>query len=109
MNLNHTENMNEQIRPIQENHFGSGGVGSLFAEEEEATPQLVRVECGFHREHLPVGNMTVGEIRARFRDRFDIDPRSQAVLDGNDVSDQTVVQAGQVLVFAHIIGAKGQD
>jgi hypothetical protein len=51
--------------------------------------------------------MPVGEIRRRFRDRFDLDPNSQAVLDGNDVGDDVVVRPGQALMFARRAGEKG--
>ena len=65
------------------------------------------VACGPYAEQLPVARMTVGEIRARFRDRLDIDSRAVAVLDGQDVNDQTVVRAGQVLSFVQRSGEKG--
>jgi hypothetical protein len=51
--------------------------------------------------------MSVGEIRRRFRDRFDLDPHSQAVLDGHDVGDDVVVRAGQALMFVRRAGEKG--
>lgn len=96
--------MNEQLRPNRENH--SGGLPSIF-DDEEPNPQLVTVASAQYAERLPVGNMTVGEIRRRFRDRLDIDPRSIAVVDGRDVSDDTVVTAGQVVSFMHRAGEKG--
>jgi len=99
--------MNELLRPTRENPRGSGGAGSIFADEEAESPQLVTVSSGPYAEHLPVGDMSVGEIRRRFRDRLDIDPRSVAVVDGHDVSDDTVVTAGQVLTFMHRAGEKG--
>ena len=49
----------------------------------------VTVSHGVHTESLPVGNMTVGEIRRRYADRFDIDPHSQAEVDGRVVGDET--------------------
>jgi hypothetical protein len=59
-------------------------------------------------ERLPVGNMTVGEIRLRFRDRLDIDPQSQAVVDGQEVDDSAQVMIGQVLTFVRKAGEKGR-
>jgi hypothetical protein len=82
------------------------GLGSLFTDNHEPSG-LVTVAVGPYVERLPVGNGTVGEIRSRFRQRFDIDPRSQAVLDGNEVNDDTVVRTGQVLMFVHKSGEKG--
>jgi hypothetical protein len=58
-------------------------------------------------ERLPVGNLTVGEIRLRFGDRLDIDPHSQAVLDGQEVDDSTRVSVGQALTFVRKAGEKG--
>ena len=65
------------------------------------------VSHGPYMERLPVGNMTVGEIRLRFSDRLDIDPQSQAVVDGREVDDSTRVTIGQVLAFVRKAGEKG--
>jgi len=100
--------MNELHRITPENHRGSGGVGSIFADDDEESPQLVTVSSGSYSEHLPVGSMSVGEIRRRFRDRLDIDPQSIAVINGRDVNDDVVVTAGQMLSFMHRAGEKGQ-
>jgi len=98
--------MNERTRPTHEQSPGGGGSG-LFDDDEEQTRHLVTVASGPYAERLPVSNMSVREVRARFSDRFDIDPRSVAVLDGHDVNDATVVRAGQVLMFMHRAGEKG--
>lgn len=67
----------------------------------------VMVSHGPYMERLPVGNMTVGEIRLRFSDRLDIDPQSQAVVDGQEVDDSIQVMIGQVLTFVRKAGEKG--
>jgi hypothetical protein len=98
--------MNERIRPDHERHGAPGGAASLFDEAPDI--QLpVTVSSGPYAEQLPVGNMTVGEIRRRFRDRFDLDPTSQSVLDGHDVGDEIVVRPGQALMFTRRAGEKG--
>lgn len=56
-----------------------------------------------------MANLSVGEIRRRFRDRLDIDPQSQAFINGQAVSNDTVVRAGQVLSFTQLAGANGTD
>lgn len=100
--------MNERNRPIHEQHAGGGGIGSLFDDADRVqSPDLVLVASAFHNERLPVINMTVGEIRARFADRFDLDPRSAAYIDGHAVGDDTVIRAGQALMFMHRAGEKG--
>jgi hypothetical protein len=97
--------MREQRRPTT-NQVSPGAPDDLFATTDE--PELVTVSHGIHLERLAVGNRTVGEIRARFADRFDIDPRSRAQLDGREVDDRTVVRAGQVLMFVRHAGEKGR-
>src|SRR5262245_54876097 len=98
--------MIELPRPQRESSV-PGRSNSIFAEPDPASG-TVTVVVGPYLERLPVGGTTVGEIRARFRDRMDIDPRSQAVVDGNEVSDSTVVRTGQVLMFVHKSGEKGR-
>jgi hypothetical protein len=90
----------------RETHAPGGGLGNLFADAHEPDG-LVTVAVGPYVERLPLGNSTVGEIRNRFHQRFDIDPRSQAVIDGNEVGDDTVIRTGQVLMFVHKSGEKG--
>ena len=87
--------------------FGSGpqGLGTVF--DESPAAGLVRVTNGPYDQFLPVGGMTVAEIRARFRDRFDIDPQSQGFVDGHAVSDDTVVDTSQILSFVRKAGEKG--
>ena len=70
-------------------------------------PGPVTVAHGPYSESLPVADMTVGEIRSRYRDRFDLHPESDAILDGLTVSDDTTVGTGQMLTFIHRSGEKG--
>ena len=84
---------------------GSGGLGDIFSADDQG---MVTVSHGLHGEQLPVGNMSVGEIRRRYADRFDIDRHSQAQLDGRDVGDETVVRPGQLLMFVRQAGEKGR-
>lgn len=99
--------MNERTRPDPERHGTPGGDQPLF----DVVPDghlPVTVSSGPYVEQLPVGNLSVGEIRRRFRDRFDLDPHSQAVLDGHDVGDDVVVRPGQALLFTRRAGEKGK-
>src|ERR1041385_6056272 len=98
--------MNEKSKSHRESIGAPGGLGNVFTDTLETAP-IVTVASGPYAEQLPVGNMTVGEIRQRFRDRFDIDPRAHAVVNGNDVDDQTVVRGGETLYFATRAGEKG--
>jgi hypothetical protein len=98
--------MNEQTYSPREQAADSGGLGGIF-DDGLGDDGLATVSSGPYAEQLPVANMTVGAIRARFRDRFDIDPRSQAVLAGNEVGDETIVRPGQLLMFLRRAGEKG--
>jgi hypothetical protein len=84
---------------------GPGGLGSVFAPSD--TAQMVTISHGLLSETIPAAGLTVREIRSRFADRFDIDPRSIAQVDGRDVSDDVVVRAGQKVWFARHSGEKG--
>ena len=85
---------------------GPGGLDDIFS--SGAAPTIATVTSGLHTETLPVANMTVGEIRRRFADRFDIDPQSMARIDGRDARDNEVVRAGQHVMFMRHLGEKGR-
>ena len=74
----------------------------------ESDPTMVTVSHWPYCERLPVANLTVAQVRDRYRDRFDIDPQSQATLDGNEADGETVIEAGQVLMFVRRAGEKGR-
>ena len=98
--------MPELMRPRRERlGSGPGGLDDIFDPGPDAA--LVTVSHGLHVEQLPVGNMTVREIRRRYADRFDIDARSGARIDGRDARDDEVVRPGQQLMFMHHTGEKG--
>lgn len=67
----------------------------------------VTISVGPYIERLPVGGRTVAEIRHRFGQRFDIDERSEAIINGQNVSADTIVRAGETLMFIHKAGEKG--
>jgi hypothetical protein len=68
---------------------------------------MATVAHGVYADTLPVAHMTVGAVRVRFRDQFDIDPSAMAVIDGRPVDEGTVVQPGQLLTFVRRAGEKG--
>jgi hypothetical protein len=99
--------MTELTQPTsRERTPNAGGLGGIFGDHHEPNG-LVTVAVGPYVERLPLGNSSVAQIRARFGTRFDIDPRTQAVLDGHEVGDDIVVRTGQVLMFVHKSGEKG--
>jgi hypothetical protein len=83
-----------------------GGIWDDIATADAAGP-MATVAHGTYAEALPVANMTVGAVRARFRDRFDIDPNATALLDSRPVDEDAVILAGQLLNFVRRAGEKG--
>lgn len=100
--------MNEITRPISEMP-GAPGAGSGLFDGDTSTNHLVNVSCGPHDEMLPVDGMSAGEVRRRFGDRMDIDPNAQAVLNGQEVGDETIIRTGQYLMFTRRAGEKGKN
>ncbi len=98
--------MNEQVRPNHERLSRGGGLGSIF-DADDASDALVTITSGIHREDLPLGHNSVGEIRRRLRDRLDIDPQATAIIDGHEAGDDVVVRPGQALMFSRRLGEKG--
>ena len=99
--------MLERFRPHRTGfETGPSGPSDIFSQDGNPGGS-VTVCHGPYSEELPVGEMTVRQIRERFGDRLDIDPQSQAIVDGNEVNENTVVQAGQLLTFVRKAGEKG--
>jgi hypothetical protein len=97
--------MQEQTISATETNGPASGAG-LFDDSSDGGG-LASVSSGVYAEQIPVAGMTVGDIRRRYADRFDIDPESQAVVDGQDVGDDVVLGVGQSLMFTHRSGEKG--
>lgn len=83
-----------------------GGGGDLLSSPDDAGG-LVTITHVPHEERVAASGMTVGQVRTRYRDRFDVDPRSQAFIDGVAVGDDTVLRSGQNLMFLRHSGEKG--
>ena len=94
----------------QRQRIGPAGVptGSSFFDDSAAGAGMATVTHGPYMEQLPVAEMTVSQVRSRFRDRLDIHPESMAMLDGSPVDDATTVRAGQTLMFIRQAGEKGR-
>ena len=67
----------------------------------------VTVTHGIYAEDISVAGMTVAQVRAAYADRFDLDPESQALVQGRPVGDDHRLGAGQVLSFTKKSGQKG--
>lgn len=100
--------MSELVRSRPESWgAGPGGLDDPFLGAQDDTAGMVTVSHGLVIEQFPLGNMTVGEIRRRLADRLNLDPRSQAQIDGQGVGDDVVVRTGQQLLFVRNAGEKG--
>jgi hypothetical protein len=97
MSQEQNKNKPDQDKPGNQFGSGSGGGGD----------QNALVSHGPYAENLPVGGMTVSAIRKKYADRFDIDPKAEPVVDGSPVDDDTIIQAGQTLMFIRRAGEKG--
>ena len=88
---------------------GVGPAGGPWDDDPLAppTPELATVSHGPYAQTLPVGGMTVAEVRRRFRDRLDLDPDCLAIVDGEEVGDDRRIGAGELVTFVRRAGEKG--
>jgi len=91
-------------RPERTDLGGPPGLNDPFSVD---IPAFVTVSSGPYTERLPVVGMTAGEVRRRFSERFDIQEGSNAIIDGDEVGDDTRLRAGQILTFMQKAGEKG--
>jgi len=83
------------------------GLPNIFDSNGPVSGGTITVSVGPYVERLPAAGRTVAEIRARFGQRFDIDERSEAIVNGQGVTADTIVHEGQTLMFIHKAGEKG--
>ncbi len=99
--------MREQHLTRQQGQTTSGGWPFDNA-EGDGVGGPVTVFHGVYTEQLPVGELSVREVRQRFSDRLGgIDPNAIAVVDGNEVGDDTILHEGERLSFTRPAGEKG--
>lgn len=98
--------MKEKQQPIKE-QSGGPGLPSIF--ENTVTDLNVSVASGPYEQSLPIAGRTVAQVREQFSDMFDIDPKSQAVVNGHDVGEDVTLKAGERLMFMNRSGEKGSS
>jgi Trk K+ transport system NAD-binding subunit len=54
-----------------------------------------------------VVGLTVGEVRTQFGDILNITEGATALVNGESVSDDVILEEGDELVFSRILGSKG--
>lgn len=99
--------MNEKKRTPKQKETPGGGDSIFDANPGLPINTMVGVSSGPYAEDLPVAGTTVGEVRRKFKDRFDIDDKATAIVNGNTVDDETVLKAGDNLMFVRHAGEKG--
>ena len=97
--------MQERQREVIRRRASPGG--GIWDDPAPGEGGLATVSHGPYAERLPITNMSVADVRARFSDRFDIDPQSHAYVDGRPVTDETIIRTDQLLVFMRPAGEKG--
>ena len=80
---------------------GSGGSGGSGG-------GTVNVQHAMHSFHLDVAGQKVSDVKGKFSKLLNIDPEAIAVIDGNEVSDDTVIGEGvETLHFVKRSSVKG--
>jgi hypothetical protein len=99
--------MKEKVRTEQQKSASPGDAASIFDAVPEPENKNVSVSSGPYLETVPVAGKSVGEVRKRFADRFDIDKESTAIVDGKDAKEDYILKAGEALMFVRHAGEKG--
>lgn len=98
--------MNERHHhPVERGPAAGPGAGDTLG--APLSDSLVALTAGPYGGQLPLAGRSVGEVRRRYGDRYDIGPQMQAYVDSAPVPDDTILRAGQVLTFMHLSGEKG--
>ncbi len=81
-------------------------VRQVFAGRAEET---VRVIYGVHSLEARIAGRSVDDVRSALRQALNIAPRAVAVVDGREVLDSYILQAGDTLEFVRLAGEKGSE
>jgi len=103
--------MSEKIKKAEKQTAPAGG-GSVFDGVkglELPENKEVNISSGPYAEALPVAGTSVGEVRRKFKDRFDIDDQAVAIVNGKQADENVVLKAGESLIFVRHAGEKGAE
>ena len=67
----------------------------------------VNVSHGVYSHSHPLAGMSVRQARSALAERMNIAPDATAVVDGQEVGDDTILQEGVSLMFVREAGEKG--
>lgn len=71
------------------------------------TEETVRVIYGVHSLEASIAGRSVGEVRTALKQALNIGPQAVAVVDGREILESYMLQAGEVLEFVRLAGEKG--
>ena len=97
--------MEEQVRAnLNRATDGPSGLDDPFASGAEEFGGMAVI----NGHDAPVSGMTLGEIRTRLADRFEIEPNSTVQINGEVIQDESrVVRTGERVEFVRYVGEKG--
>jgi hypothetical protein len=78
-----------------------------FEPVEQPLAGNIGVIHGIYTHSVPLAGITVRRARAELSERLNIAPDALALVDGNEVGDDFILVAGQVLNFVKDAGEKG--
>jgi hypothetical protein len=67
----------------------------------------VRVIYGVHSLDVNIAGRSVTEVRVALRQALNIAPQAVAIVDGRQILESYILQAGEVLEFVRLAGEKG--
>src|SRR5262245_14991441 len=97
-------------RPQETSAVGATFAQSATLEEPryEAVERSVLVQHGIHSGHFPVAGLRVRDVRQTLTQLLNIDPQAVAVVNGQVVSEDTVIQENvKLLSFVKPSAIKG--
>ncbi len=77
------------------------------SESVTRTEETVKVIYGVHSLEVNIAGRTVEEVRNALKQALNIGPRAIAVVDGQEVMESYILQAGETLEFVRMAGEKG--
>jgi hypothetical protein len=85
-----------------------GATATLESPRREAVERSVLVQHGIHSGHFPVAGLRIREVRQTLSHLLNIDPRAVAVINGQVVSEDTVIHENtNLLSFVKPSAIKG--
>jgi hypothetical protein len=94
---------------LKQRESGNAVEGNPNPFDQSDASQTVTVVSGPYAQAVLIGSegMTIRELRRRNAARLDLDSAAVAVVDGREVSEETIIHAGALVMFTKRAGEKG--